>query len=96
MKNIPIHTPTPWKKLHLTIKAECNGIAVADVRGPDRRSRGKEWQEDYDYCHGNAEFIVKAVNSHETLVAALRTLMTDGAVDVFSVAYDALSATGEL
>lgn len=60
------HTPTPWRQAGsgLQIKAKENGYLVAVVEGPDRRARGKEWQEDHDYCHGNAAFIVRACNSH--------------------------------
>lgn len=67
------HTPTPWKiaETSLTIKAECNGITIADVRGHDTRFRGKDRMEAIEYCKGNASLIVRAVNSHDKLVAAL-------------------------
>lgn len=62
------HTPGPWEAVGFTIEAECNGIVVADVRGPDRRARGKEWREDMDYCQGNARLIAAAPE----LLAALQ------------------------
>jgi hypothetical protein len=98
------HTPTPWRRAGngLQIKANENGYLVAVVEGPDRRARGKEWQEDHDYCHGNAAFIVKACNAHDQLVAALKVCrdliyaeVADGKfTEQAALAREALAAAG--
>ncbi|ALK97000.1 hypothetical protein AB595_21700 [Massilia sp. WF1] len=75
MSNNTKHTPTPWSAVGLTIEADCNGIVVADVKGPDSRARGKERMEDLEYCQGNAAFIVRACNAHEQLVAVVEELV---------------------
>lgn len=67
----PKHTPGPWRADSFTIRAECNGIVVADVRGPDRRARGKEWREDMDYCQGNARLVAAAPELLAALIGIL-------------------------
>lgn len=54
------HTPGPWTADGFTVEADCNGIVVAEVRGPDHRARGKERMEDFEYCRGNARLIAAA------------------------------------
>lgn len=68
------HTPTPWIAEGQQIVSEENGYRVAIVSSPHPRARGKERMEDLEYCQGNTAFIVRAVNSHEQLVAALREI----------------------
>lgn len=62
------HTPTPWKcaarpgpcGTHLLCIASANDLLIADIWG------GSE---------ANAAFIVRAVNAHDELVAALRGVL---------------------
>lgn len=56
------HTPTPWQSNHDDILASddpCDVVAVVVER------------DDFDETLANAEFIVRAVNSHDKLVKAL-------------------------
>jgi hypothetical protein len=66
------HSPTPWIAEGQQIVTKENGYRVATVSSPDPRARGKERMEDWEYCIGNTDLIVRAVNSHEQLVAALK------------------------
>lgn len=65
------HTPTPWHASGQMIAAE-NGFRVAEVSSPDSRARGKERREDWEFCRGNTEFIVRACNNHDALVRLLK------------------------
>jgi hypothetical protein len=65
------HTPGSWEVDGFRIVAECNGFSVADVNGPDRRARGKEWKEDMDCCIANANLIAAAPD----LLAALEVML---------------------
>ncbi|WP_155835255.1 hypothetical protein [Herbaspirillum sp. RV1423] len=65
------HTPTPWRLSGQMIVGE-NSYRVAEVNSPDYRARGKERREDWEYCRGNAEFIVRACNNHDALVEKLK------------------------
>lgn len=58
------HTPTPWRTNGATVE-DLHGLAVADAvhEYPNAESRA--------IGHANAAFIVRAVNSHAALVAAL-------------------------
>ncbi len=60
------HTPTPWHSDHLAIFAE-NGVLA---RLPNHPDNGLNWAAD-------AAFIVKAVNSHDALVKALKVLLEE-------------------
>jgi hypothetical protein len=66
-----LYTPAPWYVDGFRIRAECNDVLVADVSGPDRRARGKEWREDMDYCMGNARLAAAAPELLEALLAAV-------------------------
>lgn len=70
------HTPTPWIAEGQQIVAEENGYRVAIVSSPHPRARGKERMEDLEYCQGNTAFIVRAANSYDMLVKALRVIKT--------------------
>ena len=62
MKKITTHTPTPWRNdLHNNILA--GDVTVATVWGDNKDKPTKE----------NAAFIVRAVNSHEALLEAVKT-----------------------
>lgn len=68
------HTPTPWS-IHpedgsYIVKlpySRVGGIGIASTE------MGNEWNE-WDQCEANAEFIVRAVNSHDALIAAGQAL----------------------
>ncbi len=68
------HTPTPWRvgaiiqEGAIRIEAE-DGPYVAAVRFSQNRKLGKT------LALGNAQFIVRAVNCHDELVAAVERLM---------------------
>lgn len=68
------HTPRPWAistYSELRIVAD-NGYGVAKVNR-DFKARGKEGREAFEHAIGNAELIVRAVNSHDALVSLLET-----------------------
>lgn len=56
------HTPTPWV---------IDPLYKAEVLTSDLRELVTCWSEE---CESNAEFIVRACNSHEALVEALRAV----------------------
>ena len=59
------HTPTPYKigyHAHDGIRIEVNGCSIANVWGKNNEA--------------NAEFIVRACNSHDELVGALEEINT--------------------
>jgi len=56
------HTPTPWENRGYYVVA--NGMHVAECL-PRQKPQVKE-------CEANAAFIVRAVNSHEELIGALK------------------------
>lgn len=66
------HTPGPWKRNHLTVRAEINGVHVAEVSEPHRSIRGSERREDMEYCRGNALLIAAAPDLLAALQAARR------------------------
>lgn len=61
------HTPGPWRADCFTIRAECNDIVIANMRGPDLRNRGSEWKEDMDYRMGNVRLAAAAPELLEAL-----------------------------
>lgn len=70
------HTPTPWKydlgrganpRFHIQTEA---GYQIASTTELARHSQAKEENEARE---ANATFIVRAVNSHEAFLKALRT-----------------------
>jgi len=73
-----LHTPTPW-----FASAQPEGrFDILD--GPNLNTATVlctryEYSERKDEMHANAAFIVKAVNSHEQLVAALRETLAEAA-----------------
>ncbi|MDB5620553.1 hypothetical protein [Tardiphaga sp.] len=100
------HTPTPWKW------TEGTAAITREWFGADRTIvavKGRlAWHED-DLCSSreagaNADLIVRAVNAHETLVAALATIaqfpITDAsnmdAVNMKLLAQGALNSSGVL
>ena len=74
------HTPTPWKITGATLVysngSETGGTVC--VCGEPRETtvveyrRTEPWKPGFEEAAANAAFIVKAVNSHEALVEALR------------------------
>lgn len=69
MKTKPQHTPTPWKVMHNEIGLEWNieaGNELIAVLVPKN-------QRNLD----NAAFIVRAVNSHEALLSALKNIRSN-------------------
>lgn len=78
MKTSAKHTPTPWEvKGNLNKIENAKGLTVCDLRSNT---------VDAD---ADAEFIVRAVNSHEELLAVVRNLVTcmDAEPDGFHVAF---------
>ena len=73
MKNETKHTETPWNYKapgFPTVFAEAlNGWVVADCGVISSIS-------DYSTCRANAEFIVRACNSHDELLEALEALVS--------------------
>ena len=63
-------TPGPWKRNHLTIRAEINGVHVAEVSEPHRLIKGSERRDDMEFCRGNARLIASA----PCLLAALQKI----------------------
>jgi hypothetical protein len=74
------HTPTPWGyDLNHTIAAvlpddEEWGVTVCQVAGEYGIGRGKVSEED----KANAEFIVRACNSHDDMLKALEAIEASG------------------
>jgi len=68
------HTPTPWsvfragKQYGIDAESMQSIVSFGDDHEPDIGVQGATIEE----AHANAEFIVRAVNSHEDLVAALK------------------------
>ena len=67
------HTPTPWKVFY----AKNNGqkiLGVGQETGEGiTNSQGWLWGEDHE-AKANAEFIVRACNSHDALVESLKSM----------------------
>jgi len=72
------HTPTPWtvfrhgKKYGIEAVHQSIVVFGGDCE-PDMGVQGATVEE----AHANAEFIVRAVNSHENLIAALKWFADD-------------------
>ncbi|WUR15675.1 hypothetical protein E7V67_011400 [[Empedobacter] haloabium] len=68
------HTPTPWY-------ANLQPDGFFDIQdGPNLNTASVlcsrfEWPERKEEMHANAEFIVRACNAHDHLVAALQTIL---------------------
>lgn len=65
----PQHTPTPWrldKENPDLVRDEKDGFLVTKVTGANDLE-----------SHANAEFIVRAVNSHEEMLIALRSVRNE-------------------
>jgi hypothetical protein len=67
------HTPTPWRVYKTTNGRLLLGIGDADAGGITDAEFGL-WRSEPERS-ANAAFIVKAVNSHEALVTALRDIL---------------------
>lgn len=76
------HTPGPWKRNHLTIKAECNGVIIAEAAPPNKFFRGSEREEEMEYCRGNARLMAAAPE----LLEALETISTSCEIDTLQAA----------
>lgn len=80
----PIHTQAtarPWETDSIAVRsAALNGhqIALCEISG---RARGLPYDQTYDEAIANAALIVKAVNSHEALIAALEHIAVIGNKD---------------
>jgi hypothetical protein len=65
------HTPTPWKRAGR--QPDNHGVNIVDYRGflvAQARAAGGGWSD----AKSNAAHIVRCVNAHDELVAALRSL----------------------
>jgi hypothetical protein len=69
------HTPTPWRVFKTTDGRKLVGVGAQDGQGILDAGYGV-WAWDDAEGIANAELVVKAVNNHEALVAALRGLDT--------------------
>jgi len=68
------HTPTPWKELAGMNSGLDSGIF--SIREWDEKYRGEEDSEQaIAESEANAAFIVRAVNSHEALLSALKRML---------------------
>jgi hypothetical protein len=76
------HTPGPWKRDHLTIK-DHRGMVVAQVEAPHRLLKGRERDEDMEWCKGNARLIAAAPELIE-LVKMVHRSFGGGNVITFS------------
>ena len=65
------HTPTPWTSGGTIYEHMCADIRQGNLGEPV----AQVWQGPHGYA--NAEFIVRAVNSHDELIFALKTLADD-------------------
>ena len=67
------HTPTPWK---VNYAQEINGTFKAEILPGmnEHQAVAYTWGATLDQTLSNAAFIVRAVNSHEHLVEALKGL----------------------
>ena len=65
------HTPTPWHTMHNKLESSIcgEGQFVARVDGSETQTR--------EEGEANADHIVKCVNAHDELVAALRDVLAD-------------------
>ena len=66
--NRPSHTPTPWEA-HYTIIIGPDSEVIADTSCKGARQAPRNTQK------ANAQMIVRAVNAHTELVAALKNLV---------------------
>ena len=83
------HTPTPWQADPDDREGYEWNIHILDSSGVNRicfMSNGPQTQ-------ANADFIVKAVNSHERLVVALEEISRGGAELARGIAAEALRET---
>lgn len=65
------HTPTPWS-------AEFSGGRGAWIKGANSEWSALACGDTDDSANHNAAFIVRAVNAHEELVAALKQIASQG------------------
>jgi len=77
------HTPTPWKAV--TVNGEPNQSMILDGEGFNHWVAHIQHNGEYmpEKQKANADFIVKAVNSHEDLIWALKT-----AIEIICDGYD--------
>ncbi len=68
------HTPTPWARTAYGVFAETR--KVADCQPDD--GRGTYRIESEEEAVADADFIVRAVNSHDALITALRDMLALG------------------
>lgn len=90
------HTPTPWR---IAVRAERWSEEKNDMveDGPVQRIEGPDGQHVCGTCDGcnnilleNAEFLIKAANSHEALVEALEGVLR--VADRATAEFDAVRA----
>jgi hypothetical protein len=62
------HTPTPWQ-----VEGSIYEHMAAGIRGGSNRAIAQVWKGPRG--HANAEFIVRACNAHDDLVAALKAIV---------------------
>ena len=65
------HTPTPWRTTKAQPNVICNEGGDKWIARALIGDKSPRHIKDAEVAEANAEFIVKAVNSHATLVAAL-------------------------
>lgn len=88
MPELKKHTPGPWKSDEMA-----EDMALFHITGPDGRRVASvdcrtTFMEDVDEAAANAAFIVRAVNCHEELLAALKSMVsafhpTQGGSDIY-------------
>lgn len=88
------HTPTPWEAF---TEPEFSGWWAIRQKTEDGLTH-EVGSGDGGLEEADAKFIVRAVNSHDALVSALRTLVENGGIgpeDMFDDARAALALAGE-
>jgi hypothetical protein len=72
------HTPTPWSDIHGFLgKAGGHDCDYLKIRSPWRE---ESWDDDQEAAD-NAEFIVRAVNSHDSLVDVAEEVLASATVE---------------
>lgn len=75
------HTPTPWRIVETNL-----GLAIvgADIEDLAALPQGKWGPGSAEQKKANADFIVRACNAHDDLLAALETLLADAEAHAYA------------
>ncbi|MBB0023662.1 hypothetical protein [Ralstonia pickettii] len=88
------YTPGPWKRNHLTVKDQ-RGMVIAEVKPPHHMLKGRERNEDMEWCIGNANAISAIPDLLEATAAAMQCIgelsPTQARVEVMQMLEAALS-----